>query len=246
MNLDVRTKLLIAAVFTAAALYYQNPFVLGTLLLLNLATLKIFKVSLKDCGSIGRFYGYYLIFVFLYSFFVKKGTVILALGGITLLTTGGLLYGAVLLLRFSLLTAAALFLFSCPAAEISLALVKMRLPYELVFMVLLGIRFVPLLGSELNSTLNMARLRGLNIKTAAKIESVKLISSLLFPLVYGTIEKAENIEVLLMLRGFRLRPQRTYYRNIVLSKQDYLTGFVFLLAAVLFVLAVNYFFPTGC
>ncbi|HHX77249.1 MAG TPA: energy-coupling factor transporter transmembrane protein EcfT [Firmicutes bacterium] len=243
MNLDVRVKLLIAALFTTAALYYQNPFVLGTLLLLNLATLKLFKISFKGRGSIGRFYGYYLFFVFLYSFFVKEGTVILSLGSVTLLTTGGLLYGAVLLLRFSLLTAAALFLLSCPAAELAIALVKMRVPYEIVFMVMLGIRFLPLLGNELNYTLNMARLRGLNIKAAASTGLLKLISGLLFPLAYGALEKAENIEVLLKLRAFRLYPQRTYYRDLALSKQDYLAGFIVLLGAVLFALSVKFFLP---
>ena len=46
MQVDIRTKLLIVAIFSVLALAYQDPRTLGIILLLNLLTVILFRVPL--------------------------------------------------------------------------------------------------------------------------------------------------------------------------------------------------------
>jgi len=222
VKIDVRTKMLIAAIFSLLALIYHQVPILASLLLLNILVLVLFRVPLKVGGGLKTLLMMYGTLTFLQSLFVKSGEPLVVVGNMYLLTTDGLYYGVSVILRFSILLMSGLLLMRCPVNDMLVALAKMKLPYEIVFMVLLGIRFMPMMAGEIQTTLNHVQLRGVNLRKVYKKKVVRVYLSILLPLVYSIWQKAEKLTILLELRGFRRYETREYYREIAMGKADYL------------------------
>ncbi|NLW07989.1 MAG: energy-coupling factor transporter transmembrane protein EcfT [Clostridia bacterium] len=239
LQLDVRTKLLLVVIFSVLALVYQNPKVLALLLVVNILTLSILGLPLAIFRGFYKFIGLYVLLIVIQSFFVKSGEPLLKLGEMYLLTTDGIWYGLAIILRFLILAASGLFLMHCNPTELTLALVKLRLPYEIVLMVQIGIRFIPVFINELQNTFNAIQLRGVDLRRVYKRKVLRVYVSIFSPLLYSVWQKAEKLSILLELRGFRKVPVRTYYRDIALSRTDYVIMATALLMTAIFVYAVK-------
>lgn len=214
--------MLVAVVFSLLALIYEDPKVLGVILLLNLLVLVFFGVSVKHIRGFKSFIFMCVMLIILQSFFVKGGQPLLEIGKITLLTTEGIIYGISIILRFLILACSGLILFRCSPQELVLALVKMRFPYEVAFMVQVGIRFVPVLFEEMQNIINAIQLRGVDLRKVYKRKVLRIYLNIFSPLVYSVWQKTQKLSILLELRGFRKSPERTYYRDIALKRADYI------------------------
>ncbi|MDO9535031.1 MAG: energy-coupling factor transporter transmembrane component T [Bacillota bacterium] len=221
MQLDIRTKLFIAAIFSVLALVYQNPIMLAIVLVLNLLALILFRMPFNIFFGFRKFIYMYVILIIIQSLFVKSGEPLIQLGNTYLLTTDGIFYGISIILRFLILAGSGLILFNCNTSELLLALVKLRIPYEIVFMIQVGIRFIPQFTNELQNIFNGIQLRGVDLRKVYKRKVIRVYISIFTPLIYSVWQKAEKLSILLELRGFRKFPTRTYYREIFLKKIDY-------------------------
>ncbi|NMB40765.1 MAG: energy-coupling factor transporter transmembrane protein EcfT [Firmicutes bacterium] len=221
MQVDIRTKLLIVAIFSVLALTYQDPRALAVIFLLNILTLLAFRVSFNIFVSLKNFIFMYFVLMIIQSFFVRSGEPLIKLGGMYLLTTGGILYGLSIILRFLILAGSGLILVDHNAAELLLGLVKLRVPYEIVFMIQVGIRFIPVFIGELQNVFNTIQLRGVDLRKVYKRKVLRVYVSIFSPLLYSVWQKAEKLSILLELRGFRRFPTRSYYRDISMKKSDY-------------------------
>lgn len=221
MKVDVRTKLLIVAILSLFALIYQDLVVLAGLFLLSIAILLAFRVPLRILGNMKYMLFFYLGLILMQSFFVHSGKPLLRWGDLYLLTTDGVFYGATIFFRFSILALSGLLLVTCPGGDLVLALVKMKVPGEIILMIQIGIRFLPVLKDELQNTLAAIQLRGVDLKKVYKRKVIKVYVSLFSPIIYMIYKKAEKLSILLELRGFRKYEKRTYYRDISFSKFDY-------------------------
>lgn len=234
MRVDVRVKLLIVAIFSALALVYQKPLFLALLLALNLFTLLLFRIPVGAFLEFRKFLGMYAVLIVIQSLFVQSGEPLVQLGHLSLLTTGGMVYGLSIILRFLVLAGSGLILVGCNTSELLLGLVKLRLPYEVVFMIQLGIRFIPVFINELNNIFSTIQLRGVDLRKVYTRKVLKVYISIFTPLIYSVWQKAEKLSILLELRGFRRCPTRTYYREISLQTADYaVCGLALAAAAVL-------------
>jgi energy-coupling factor transport system permease protein len=232
MKVDTRTRLFIAAIFTLLALVYQDVVALGIILCINLAVLILFRVPLKMNRGLKSLLLVYIVLIIIQSFFVSGGTPLLQVGSFNILTTKGLLIGLSVLLRFLIFVAAGLFLITGNTAELLAALVKMKIPYEIVFMVQLGIRFVPVFSGEIQNTLNAVQLRGVDMRKIYKRKVLGVYINIFSPIVYSVWQKAEKMSMLLELRAFRKYEKRTFYRDVSLNPIDYITMTVSLLMTV--------------
>lgn len=221
MKVDIRTKLLIVALFSILALAYQDPRMLAIILALNLMTVTLFRIPLSTFFKFKKFLSMYIILIIVQSFFVQGGDPLIKLGNLYFLTTEGILYGLSIILRFFILVGSGIILWQCNTAELLLALVKMRIPYEIVFMTQLGMRFIPVFINELQNIFNVIQLRGVDLRKVYKRKVINVYLSIFTPLIYSVWQKAEKLSILLELRGFRKSPTRTYYRDISLHKIDY-------------------------
>jgi len=116
----------------------------------------------------------------------------------------------------------------------------MRIPYEIVFMVQLAIRFVPVFSGEIRNTLNAIQLRGVDMRRIYKRKIIGVYINIFSPIVYSVWRKAEKISMLLELRGFRQHENRTYYRDISLKRLDYVVMTASLFMTVLLVYMLEF------
>jgi len=241
MALDIRTKIIITGTITAMALVYREPPVLALLCLISILLLFLFRtpVILYRRTLIYLFF-MYIALIALQSVFVRSGTVLFGVGGIALLTTDGLMYGMSVTLRFVVFITAGMILIGCKRTELITALVKLRMPYEIVMMIQIGMRFVPLLTAELQDTLRAIQLRGVDLRKVYKKKVIKVYLGIFLPTVYMIWRKAEKMALLLELRGFRKYPDRTYYRKLTMGRQDYaaLAGLALFSGAFIYAAAV--------
>ncbi len=235
MKLDVRTKLVIAAILSTLALVYQNVVILAAVLLMTIVALVMLKVSLHVIIDFRKFLYLYLILIVIQSLFIKGGEPLLTIGAFHLLTTESLIYGIAIILRFLILIGSGLILLNCDMSEMLLAMDRMRIPYEIVFMIQIGIRFIPVLINELSNIFDTIQLRGVDLRRVYKRKVIRVYISIFTPLLYSIWQKTEQLSILLELRGFRRYPTRTYYRTISMGLIDYTIIGLSLSLAVFFV-----------
>ena len=239
MKLDVRTKLVIAAILSTLALVYQNAAVLAAVLLMTIIALVMLKVSLHVIIDFRKFLYLYLILIVIQSLFIKGGEPLVTIGEFHLLTTESIIYGIAIILRFLILIGSGLILLNCDMSEMLLAMDRMRIPYEIVFMIQIGIRFIPVLINELSNIFDTIQLRGVDLRRVYKRKVIRVYISIFTPLLYSIWQKTEQLSILLELRGFRRYPTRTYYRTISMGVIDYtIIGFSLSLA-ILFVVITS-------
>jgi len=235
MKLDVRTKLVIAAILSTLALVYQNALVLAAVLLMTIIALVMLKVSLHVIIDFRKFLYLYLILIIIQSLFIKGGEPLVTFGEFQLLTTESIFYGIAIILRFLILIGSGLILLNCDMSEMLLAMDRMRIPYEIVFMIQIGIRFIPVLINELSNIFDTIQLRGVDLRRVYKRKVIRVYISIFTPLLYSIWQKTEQLSILLELRGFRRYPTRTYYRTISMGLIDYTIIGLSLSLAILFV-----------
>jgi energy-coupling factor transport system permease protein len=101
-------------------------------------------------------------------------------------------------------------------------LIQWKLPYDISFMVSIGIRFMPILLEEMKDAITAINLRGIDTKKLRLKEKIDLYTYALTPVVVGILTKAQKISISIESRGFRAYDLRTSVLTLKLSKIDYL------------------------
>ncbi len=237
MKLDPRTKMVMVLCLSGLALLYNTP---GRLLLLLAVTVAILLLFRFDLGAIGSYLKPFLsLMVFLFviqCLFAPSGCVLLAVGPVPLVTTGGLLTGAGVVLRIVVVTAAAMLLATFNARDFILGLVQWKVPYELAFMVFIALRFLPVFRDELVNVVTAVQLRGIDLKKVPWGQKIAMYRRVLFPGLYGAMLKAPRLAGSLEARGFRVYPRRTYLRRLNFRFVDYMVLVIFPLITIVLIL----------
>jgi energy-coupling factor transport system permease protein len=234
-NFDPRTKLAIVAGLSSIAVFIQHVYVLLFILILSVVLSMLFYgnllVTLKKTKNIWYLF---IAIVLLQSIFTREGRSLLEIGSFTFLTTGGLLKGVEFFLRISIIIFSATIVASSGYREIVQGFVQMRLPYEIAFMISVGIRFLPLLRDEFKDVLTAIQLRGIDIKRITIKKKIKIYSYIFMPIIAGAVKKAYQLSIAMEIRAFRAYPKRTSYLILTLRLSDYLI----IILALLFTVAI--------
>lgn len=233
-KIDVRTKLLISAILSLLALIKQSPASLLALLVISIIVLLIFKARIQLYKGLRNLIFLYFFLIVIQSLFVQEGAPVLQIGHINLVTKEGLVCGASVILRFLILISSGLLLTTCSSSELLVALVKLKMPYDIVFMIQLGIRYIPVLTAEMQETLNSVQLKGVDLRKVYKRKIIKVYAGIFSPILYGIWKRSQNMSAFLELRGFRKYETRTYLKDISLKRADYLIMAVTIIAAAVF------------
>ncbi len=102
--------------------------------------------------------------VFIQSIFLQEGHSILRVGRLMLLTDVGMEKGIMIILRMSMMIMCAAILMTSTARILVQGLIQLKIPYEIAFMVMIGLKWVPLLGEEFRDAMTALELRGIAIK----------------------------------------------------------------------------------
>ena len=86
------------------------------------------------------------------------------------------------------------------------ALVQMKIPYEIAFMVMAAVHFLPMLKEEAMDVYYSVQLRGTEIANAPLPKKLRAFSKICMPILVGAINRAKQMSIAMEARGFRSRP----------------------------------------
>lgn len=171
-------------------------------------------------------------------FFVRTGDPLVVLGGLCLITTGGL--KSALLLSFRVIAAMLplMLLFAITQMnDLCNALVKvLHLPYRYAFIVTTAFRFVPIFTTEFHDIQDAQKARGVDYDTKNVIRKLQLIAPLCVPLLVSSLKKVDSSAMSAEMRGFSLRTVKSGYKVYPFSWRD--AAVVIILIALIIVSAV--------
>ncbi|MGB4242978.1 MAG: energy-coupling factor transporter transmembrane component T [Dethiobacteria bacterium] len=230
-KLDPRTKIVLVVVISTLSIIITDVLWLAGLLLLSL--LLLFMAGFSPASIFSRFRRFlylFLVLLIVQSIFAPSGEPIITIGGIQLVTMGGLLKGVAVVVRMLIIISSALLLLTAKPMELVLGLIRLKIPYEIAFMVLLAIRFLPVLVEEVQDALTAIQLRGVKIKEIPLGQKIKVYTYIFMPVVVSALMKAKKTAISMEARAFRAYPHRTYLEELKLKSFDYAT----IAAALLF------------
>jgi energy-coupling factor transport system permease protein len=144
------------------------------------------------------------------------------IGGKLALKLEGLLFGLGMAGRmFALLLAAPLVISTTDMNKLTLALVKLRVPYKITFVVSTAMRFAPLLLEEVRAIIDAQKLRGLDVEKMNVIQRAKVYSTVAVPLILGALNKSMQLELALQAKAFSGSGDRTYLHRIDMRPFDW-------------------------
>lgn len=152
--------------------------------------------------------------------------------GFLKLTAEGFQRGASLGLRvLSFATLSIMFTLTTKPTDFLLSLMQQcKLPPKLAYGIMAGYRFLPLIKEEFQTLQNAHRVRG--VARARTIpEKVKQLKRYVIPLLAGAIRKAERTALAMESKGFTGDKNRIFYREITVSRIDWLF-FILMIGAV--------------
>jgi len=235
--LDPRVKLLLLIGLSTAALVTRSTTAL--LALLTIAVVTLLVISVKPIVIWLKLRGLFsLVFMLflLQCLFNRGGEPLLVLSGYTLVTDSGLSVAVMICLRLLIVMLSALLVAVGESRDYLLALTQCKVPYEIAFMVLAALRFLPMLREEARDVLCAAQMRGLRIKKTGLVKQAGAYISIVLPVVAGAIRRAEHMSIAMEARGFRVYPRRTSMRRLRMRAADwvFIAMFIVVLSAVLF------------
>jgi energy-coupling factor transport system permease protein len=151
-------------------------------------------------------------------FIIPQGVPVI--GGVIPVTTGGLMIGFVLTLRFIVLIFAfQLFLISTQPRDIVHTMEKAGLPIDYILMFIIALRFIPTLQIE-GQRIHEAQLaRGYNPGTGF-IGKIRSVAPIVIPLVSNALLRSNVLGLTIDMRGYRTG-KRTIVRQRIFMKRDY-------------------------
>ena len=119
------------------------------------------------------------------------------------------------------------------------ALVKLGFKYTYLYALVIAVRFIPLVFSELSSIYDAQRSRGLELEKGRVVERLRKLNAILIPVFVCSLLRARDLVEALELKGFGYSNKRTFYRNLKFKKIDVL----FTTLTILLALIIHLFIP---
>lgn len=225
-NLDPRSKLILALVYTICSLLFTNIIPLFLLFLTLLPLVLIGKLSKEWFKSIRGLSFLFILIIVLNTFFLSFSYAI-----------GMIIRIIIMISSFSL------FFLTVDPNELTLSLISMKIPFEFAFSFSLAFRFVPTISIEAQNIIDAQQSRGYELRKKGVIRQVKNLFPLLIPLIICSVKRAFNVAEALESRAFGSRKERSYYFTIHYTYKDWIITlylFVILILSILVKIYFNY------
>lgn len=133
-----------------------------------------------------------------------------------------IVYGVLLsLLLVILVTLFSLFFLTTNPDDLSLALVKLRVPYKLSLELSMAIRFIPTLTREVQIVVDAQRARGLDIDSGF-VKRLRNLVPIFIPIIVGAVRRSYRVAEAMESRAFGASKRRSYLFDIKFKTLDYL------------------------
>jgi energy-coupling factor transport system permease protein len=233
-NLDPRTKIcFVISMMSIAMLFFRLDILLYLLitLLIIVFVAQIFKTWLNTLKGIF----YFIILIFIVNTLVygysksPKPLNLLELESWTEIFLHGSKYGGLLALRLVIFSGVTiLFILTTDLEDLGIALRKMKFPYELVFILVATVRFVPVLIDDIETIIKAHMVKGIEFQRVGFLTKIKLYAGLLIPLIIVSLRRSYRLAEAMDARGFGAEKKRTFYTDVNMRTRDWILSCIFI------------------
>lgn len=157
---------------------------------------------------------------FLQSILQPQGKVLWHRGNIILLTNGGIILGFTVFLRMLIIVYSVLLLTELDERKLLKGMQQWGMPYEIIFMVKMALKFFPLFKEEAQEVYTALQLRGVRPEKLSIKRKIITYSSFILPILVRIMEKTKETALVMELRGFGIGDNRTSYYHVELNSKE--------------------------
>ncbi|RLF02454.1 MAG: hypothetical protein DRJ69_00850 [Thermoprotei archaeon] len=248
------TKIFLIIMVWIAALLVYHPILLALLVLLDLSLWILARIPyvlqrIKHIFSVLAIVFAIWILVQGFMFMGGKGTPLFAILGHPF-TLEGLIFGVTLCIKvLAIVCITPILLWTTPLSKFIAGLYRLGLPYRLVFMLGMALRFISLISTTYEEILNAQRLRCHDIERLNYLDKLrKGYIPLVAPLVLCLMRRSSDLEIAIESRAFGAPVKRTFVEEVSLGKGDYVILGVFITITAILIWAafvMGYITPLG-
>lgn len=123
---------------------------------------------------------------------------------------------------FTVTPAIFIFLVTTDPSEFAASMNAIHIPYTVAYSVAIALRYIPDVQGDYRRIKNAQEARGIEMSGKAKLsERIRRTASIIFPLLFSTMEKIDIVSNAMELRGFGKKKKRSWYARRPFRAADY-------------------------
>ena len=123
---------------------------------------------------------------------------------------------------FSMFPIALVFVFTTHPTQFAASLNRLGVSYKIAYAVSLTLRYLPEIKKDFINISHAQQARGVDLSNKVSFFiRMKNVSKILGPLIFSSLERADEISNAMILRGFGRHKSRTWYSSKALTKTDF-------------------------
>ncbi|MCL2270435.1 MAG: energy-coupling factor transporter transmembrane protein EcfT [Treponema sp.] len=236
-KLDPRSKLLVMLTFFVYALMFlPNPALQGVVFLFVLVYAAMGKALSSVKRSAGVLITIFTVTVIVWLLTMRGPTKIVlwfSVEGLLRGISGG--FSLVIIIITSIV-----FVSTTKVEELTLACIRLGLPYRGAFAMSTAIRMIPLIAGTAETILQAQKSRGLDVDSGTFMQKLKKYVPLLVPTIVSVIRGTTVFAMALESKGFGYSDKRVSYLTIAYKPRDYIFS-LFLLLLIVFAFFIKFY-----
>ena len=240
------TKLIFFLAWSITSMLTYDTRVLAVMFVISLVLFQLSKTDWKQVGGIFKLIMIFMIINLLaiFIFAPEQGskiygteTVLFPIAGNYVVTAEQLFYELNILLKyFTIVPSVFIFIVTTDPSEFAASLNRIGISYNIGYAISVALRYIPDVQDDFHKIRNAQEARGIEMSSKAKfMDRVKNTASIIFPLIFTSMERIDTVSNAMELRGYGKHKKRTWYTGRKLQKADYMTiaGTLVFMAAAL-------------
>lgn len=225
------TKLVFFLVWSIVSMITYDTRVLLFMLISSLIIFRVSKIEWKQISTVFNFILFFLclnlIAVFLFSPY--EGVKIYGtqqdlwhiVGNYTI-TKEQLFYEFNIMIKyFTVIPAVLMFILTTNPSEFAASMNRIGMSYKISYSIAIALRYIPDVQADFTKIKHAQEARGIEMSSkAGLIDRIKNVSSILFPLIFTSMDRIDVVSNAMELRGFGKNKKRTWYSGKKLSSKD--------------------------
>ena len=123
---------------------------------------------------------------------------------------------------FTVVPAVFIFLTTTDPSELASSLNGIGVPYSISYSLEIALRYIPDVQDEFRRIKNAQEARGIEMSNKGRlIDRIKNVATIIFPLLFSTMERIDVVSNAMELRGFGKKKKRSWYSKKPLVFADY-------------------------
>ena len=210
------TKLIFFLAWSITSMLTYDTRVLAVMFVISLVLFQLSKTDWKQVGGIFKLIMIFMIINLLaiFIFAPEQGskiygteTVLFPIAGNYVVTAEQLFYELNILLKyFTIVPSVFIFIVTTDPSEFAASLNRIGISYNIGYAISVALRYIPDVQDDFHKIRNAQEARGIEMSSKAKfMDRVKNTASIIFPLIFTSMERIDTVSNAMELRGYGKR-----------------------------------------